>query len=557
MKKHLLLWIFLLFLPGLNHVCIASSDRLTSLLKTLDEMIENEKAYVDIKKLSIEGLKNSVKNNDLPKENIYHINKSLFLEYKSYLSDSAILYLNKNLDIAYDLNDSLKINETVLDCATLYSSLGLFKESLDILEKLNWKKLDKEKRILYYLCLRSIYGGIAQYTLDNRGKSNYWRQHSLYTDSALITIGNPKHPEYMRIEETRLREDGKLDDAIKINDKRLQEVKEFSPQYATIMFHRSLLFRKKGDTVNEKICLALSSISDVQSAIKDNASISILANILYREGDINRAYQYMSFALTNASIYNTRLRSSDLVNVQTIIEKTYHEKSEKQKHNLHKYLILISMLSLFLVISAFFIYKQMKKREVINKRIKEANSHLGILNKQLLDVNSQLEKTNSIAREANHIKEEYIGYFLNTCLEYIDKIDNYRKMVNKKLQERQYEDLFRTTKSASLKEDELKELFINFDTMFVHLFPNFVDKFNDLLVDDAKMILKKGEILNTELRIYALIRLGIQDSVKISNFLGYSVNTIYNYRTKIKNKANIPREDFEWTVKQIGVFYKG
>lgn len=198
----------------------------------------------------------------------------------------------------------------------------------------------------------------------------------------------------------------------------------------------------------------------------------------------------------------------------------------------------------------------MKKMTIISKSEEEANAHLAVLNKQLLDMNSQLKKTNSDAREANHIKEEYIGYFLNICLGYIDKIDNYRKMVNKKLQEKKYEDLLRIVKSTSLKEDELKELFINFDTMFIHLFPNFVEKFNDLLVDDAKIILDKGEILNTELRIYALIRLGIRDSVKISNLLGYSVNTIYNYRAKMKNKANIPREDFEWTVRQIGTFYK-
>jgi hypothetical protein len=360
----------------------------------------------------------------------------------------------------------------------------------------------------------------------------------------------------MRIEEARLREAGKLDEALEINDKRLQGIKEFSPQYAMIMFNRSLVFRKKGDIENEKICLALSSISDIQSVIKDNASIQILANILKREEDINHAYKYISYALTNARTFKTRLRSSNLVNIQDIIEKAYHEQSEKQKQNLHRYLVMISILFLFLVFSVFFIYKQMKKMVIINECAKNANADLTLLNKQLLDMNFQLDKTNSNAREANHIKEEYIGYFLSICIEYIDKIDNYRKMVNKMLRERQYEDLFLLTKSTSLKEDELKDFFTNFDTMFVHLFPNFVEKFNDLLLDDAKIILKKGEILNTELRIYALIRLGIDSSVKISNYLGYSVNTIYNYRTKIKNKAIIPREDFERTVSQIETFYK-
>jgi len=553
--KKTLLRIFFIFLSGLSPFCIAA-EQLSFLVKTLDEMIENDKVYVEMKERNIEGLKNSMKNNALSKDNIYYINKSLFLEYKSYKSDFAISYLNKNLDIAYDLNDSLKINETALDCAFLFASLGFYKEALDAIDRVNQKLLTMDTKFSYYLCMRNIYGGIAQYTLDNRHKESYWEQNRIYTDSALMITGKSEHPEYIRLEEVLLREANKLDDGLKLNDKRLEGVIKYSPQYAIIMFQRSLLYRKKGDIENEKICLSLSAISDIQSAIKDNASISILANILFQEGDINHAYTYISFALSNANICKTRLRYGELVNVQTIIEKAYHEKSEKQKQNLRKYLVLISILSIFLVIAAFFIYKQMKKMTVISASVEEANAHLAVLNKQLLDMNSQLKKTNSDSREANHIKEEYIGYFLNICLGYIDKIDNYRKMVNKKLQERKYEDLLRIAKSTSLKEDELKELFINFDTMFIHLFPNFVEKFNDLLVDDAKIILNKGEILNTELRIYALIRLGIRDSIKISNLLGYSVNTIYNYRAKMKNKTNIPREDFEWAVRQIGTFYK-
>jgi hypothetical protein len=169
-------------------------------------------------------------------------------------------------------------------------------------------------------------------------------------------------------------------------------------------------------------------------------------------------------------------------------------------------------------------------------------------------MNTELKRKNHEVAEANHVKEEYIGYFLDECSKYIDKLDNYRRMVNKKLQVRQYEKLYTITKDNSLKENELKELFVNFDTMFVNLFPDFVNEFNSLLLDGEAIVLKKGEILNTELRIYALIRLGISDSSKIANFWGYSVNTIYNYRAKMKSKANISREDFELEVRKIGAF---
>ena len=198
----------------------------------------------------------------------------------------------------------------------------------------------------------------------------------------------------------------------------------------------------------------------------------------------------------------------------------------------------------------------MRKGILISKRLKETNLELNELNQKLHNMNNELRKINYEVVEANHIKEEYIGYFLDQCSKYIEKLDDFRKSVNKKIQSKEIESLYKSTKNNDLKENELKELFSNFDIMFTHLFPDFIEKFNSLLQDGEHIILKKGEILNNELRIYALIRLGIDDSGKIANFLGYSVNTIYNYRTKTRNKAKISREDFEWTVKKIGTFRK-
>jgi hypothetical protein len=273
-----------------------------------------------------------------------------------------------------------------------------------------------------------------------------------------------------------------------------------------------------------------------------------------QEGDIDRAYQYVRFSLDNINDYNTRIRSSEILNIQAIIDKAYQKKNAEQRSQLRIFLILVSILSLLLAISAFYTYKQMRKGILISKRQKETNLELNNLNQKLHIMNKELRKINYEVIEANHIKEEYIGYFLDQCSKYIEKLDDFRKMVNKKIQVKEIESLYKSTKNNNLKEDELKELFSNFDIMFTHLFPDFIDKFNSLLQDDEQIILKKGEILNNELRIYALIRLGIDDSGKIANFLGYSVNTIYNYRTKTRNRAKISREDFEWTVKKIGTF---
>ena len=171
--------------------------------------------------------------------------------------------------------------------------------------------------------------------------------------------------------------------------------------------------------------------------------------------------------------------------------------------------------------------------------------------KHLSVVRAHLERANEQLQMSNHIKEEYIGRFLKLCSTYIDRLDAYRRMVNKKLTGGQVEELLKMVRSRDVLDTDLKELYENFDTAFLHLFPDFVGKFNKLLQPEERIILRKGELLNTELRIFALIRLGIDDSSQFAEFLRYSVNTIYNYRAKVKNKACISRDDFETCVMKI------
>jgi len=551
MRKGLLFFIFVI--SGI-HLAYAKSE-LDSLFLDLDDKIKNSDTYIELKDNRIESLKAEKLKSDVSIEKIYSLNTLIYNEYRAYVSDSAIYYMNENLDIAYKLDDPKKINETSIEQALLFSALGMYKEALDILENVDRRYFDKQQLLNYYSAYRYIYAGLSAYTQNNRVKAQYYALSETYRDS-LFNVASPTSEEYLRIKETLLREEGKIDEAMKINDERLSQAGIGTPYYALVTFHRSLLYRRMKDTDMEKKYLILSSISDIQSAIKDNASIPILSNMLMAEGNVDRAYRYVRFSLDNINDYNTRLRSSEIISKQAIIDKAYQQKNEAHKKKLRIFLILISVLSVLLAISVFYVYKQMRKGIIISKRLKETNEELKDLNEKLHDMNNELKKINLEVMEADQIKEEYISYFLGECSKYIDKLDAFRKMANKKIQDKQVESLHKITKNSSLKEDELRELFINFDTMFIHLFPDFVEKFNSLLLDEEQIILKKGEGLNVELRIYALIRLGIDDSGTIANFLGYSVNTIYNYRAKVKNKAKIAREDFEWTVKRIGTFSK-
>ena len=196
------------------------------------------------------------------------------------------------------------------------------------------------------------------------------------------------------------------------------------------------------------------------------------------------------------------------------------------------------------------------RREVghANTRLKVLNDELQELNARLSDSNRCLQETNNRLAEVNYIKEAYIGRFLDLCSVYLGKLDAYRRSLNKMAMGGKTDDLFRELKSTQFVDEELEEFYRNFDTAFLHLFPDFVADFNALLTEGEEVVLKPGELLNTELRIFALIRLGIADSNKIAEFLRYSLKTIYNYRTKMRNKAKGIRDDFEKEVMRIGTY---
>ena len=249
-------------------------------------------------------------------------------------------------------------------------------------------------------------------------------------------------------------------------------------------------------------------------------------------------------AIDDASFCNVRHRAEEGASFYTIINTAYQQKEAKQKRELLFLLILISVLSVALIIALVYVYKQVKRLVKTRKELSYSNEQLAKLNAELHEINQNLE-------EANLIKEAYIAHFFNLCSAYIDKLENYRKLLYKKASKNQYDELVKLLKSNTLVEEELEALYKNFDTIFLKIYPHFVTHFNALLEETEQIQPKKGELLNTELRIFALIRLGITDSNKIAEFLRYSLRTVYNYRTKVRNKAKGERDEFEEKVKKI------
>lgn len=531
-------------------VKVAKSDTLDSLLLVLDKNITSCKIYSDKKDIRIRTLKEKLHLNQLSNETTYHLQESLYKEYKSYICDSAIFYLNKNIELAQQINDSYKLNESIIKLSYLLSSSGMYMEAIDVLKMVNKSSLSKEQLMNYFIAYDHVYGELGYYTQNHKIGTHYTLRSKMYKDS-IYQIASPDSEIYLSMEETRLRDEGKLQEALAINDKRLSQVTINSPEYAALMYYRALIFREQKEQDNYIRCLSLSSIADIRSAIKDHASLWMLAQALLDRGDLERAYQYMNFSWTESKFYNARLRAWQSADDLSLIDDTYQLMLRQRNSELKIYILIVSLLSLLLFIALCYIYRQVKHLRTARQNLLKVNTQLENLNKELQKINFSLQTANKDLAESNQIKEVYIARFIKLCSTYVDHLDTYRRMVHKKVLTNQITELLHLTRSNSILEEALNELYENFDSAFLNLFPNFIEQFNSLLQENEQIRPKKNNTLNTELRIFALIRLGITDSSQIAKFLHYSVNTIYNYRAKVKNKARISREDFEEVIANI------
>ena len=548
MKKNCLLC-FLLFFSC--HSAFAG-ESLDSLLNVLDKTIKEADTYVQIKENKLHELKKKARKTSPFSVERYNLNNDIYLEYKAYSSDSALHYLNENMLLARQLNDKERELKIQLELSYLLSSIGMYMEAADILNLIDRQTLPSSLLGYYYTCYEHVYfeSGAAQ-PRYKMFASRYAKLSHAYRDSMQVTL-DPSSATYLWLRETQLREAGKYDEALEFSDRRLAEASFGTPQYALVAYQRFRLFESMGKKDEHLYYLVLSAISDVRSAIKEQSSLMVLAQELNSKGDLKRAYDYINFSWEISQFYKTRLRSWMNITPLSMINGNYQDIIKQQNRELLIYITCVALLALLLVIALIYIYRQMKALSIAKKGLQEVNERLFSLNEELEEVNCHLRSTNLELSESNLIKEAYIARFFKLCSVYVDRLQAYRKLVNKKLQRGQVAELLKMTHlSNDIVTVEVQELYANFDSAFLHLFPNFVESLNALLLPEEQIVLKPDELLNTELRIFALIRLGIKDSSQIAELLHYSVNTIYNYRSRVKTKARVSRDDFEDLVAKI------
>jgi len=519
--------------------CIsAKSDTITdSLFNELNKAIENRGHYDSIKVQNILDLNRLLAANYgavSPKLQFY-IYLRLCKEYESFNFDSAFVNVIKLQQTAYKINDKVDIAISRMELGFVYLSSGMFKEAIDTLQSIQSNQLPDSLKIGYFGMMSRTYSDLDGYDKNKLLSSRYLSLTNDYIDSA-IRLCDSNSLGYLQLMGVKYIKNSNIEKGLANYEKLLQQFKLDAHNLAMTKAALSTLYKAKGRRDIEINLLIEAAIYDIKASVKETLAMRNLAQSLYEKGNIKEAYRFIKIAIDDASFYNARHRKEDLATILPIIEKREMESIQKQKKHIIQYSVSMTILSIIVVALFIVIYRQF-----IN--LKSAKN---IISK----INNNLQETNNKLTEANKIKEEYIGYYFNIYYEYIDKIEQFKKILNRKLTAKMYGDIETIVNNLDPKK-EREELYISFDKVFLKLFPDFVNKFNSLFNKEDRIVLKDDQLLNSDLRIFALIRIGISDMEKISKILGYSVNTIYTYKTKIKNKSIVENDEFERLIKEI------
>lgn len=521
--------ILLFFLP-----CIFAYGKVNTKtgLDSLDYYLSQKDKFDNIKETRINSIKDRIQQEQSDLESLYFSYDHLFHEYRSYIYDSAYICGEKLYDVACALNDHEKITAALIKKGFGYLSSGLFKECFDLFSSIDISNCSDEIKIDYYTTKARLYYDIADYNNNKDFILEYHARGNEIIDSAITLLPVESPQFWSSIALKRMKSDN-YRGAIDAFQKVILSREYTEHDYAIATSSIAHLFTLQGKTKEAKMYLIRAAIADIKSSTKETVALRNLAQILYEEGDIVHAASYIRHALDDAYFYNARHRQLEISQILPIIEKERMSIVEKQKNRISNFTIFISILLIILLVAFFVIWKQLRDLNKAKKTI---------------------QRTNDSLLETNKIKEEYIGYFFSLNSEFIDKLEEFQKYVKKKAMEKKYDELTKMPRNINPRK-EREALYVRFDQIFLKMFPDFVEKFNELLKPEEQIHLKESELLNTDLRIYALIRLGIHDNEKIAQFLDYSVNTIYTYKTKIKNKAKYSNEDFKKKIMEIKSVY--
>lgn len=473
----------------------------------------------------------------------YVLADSIYQRYSAYVNDSAVAWAIRSGKIAKALGDSAALAKSTLNLVTQYAKSGYYTEANGYFNMIHVSALPADIRVQYYNVGSDLYGNSGYSADDPYTKQIYWKRSEELRDS-LYAIVPHNSTLYLQNRVQELVNNKMADEALRESNKWMKLVKAGTHDYAIMAYYRSEVYHTARDTMRQKEWLAKSAIADISNTVMDQASLWMLAAIIYNEGDIDRAYRYMDFSWQCVSHFSAHKRAWDVTPILTVINSSFQQKTQSANRRLTVLIILVVLFSL--TVLCMLIYLQKKHHE-----LSEAQKALAESNRQLRATIEKLHKTNAQLHESDRVKDKYIGQFFSMCSSYIDKLNNFRAKVRRKLKAGQKQEVMDMTDPDVMEAEEHKALMNNFDDIFLSLYPSFVDEFNALLKPGCSVRPVGKERMNATLRIFALIRLGITESSRIAEILGYSPNSVYNYRARAKNMAACQRNEFEDRVKAV------
>lgn len=529
--RKLFRYAFIAVLAALYSCAEPAPSPLEDKLVRLDTELGKMDEYVKTKEAKISTIRSMLSSGSLTPEQKYSVLGQLYQECVAYQFDMAKDILEQQEVIASELDDQSMMNSAVVEKAMLYTTAGMFLEAQQLFERLDTTTFNYQQKITWYNARQKFLHDYQEYVRTSGITVPEVEKVRVYQD--MILQNTPKDsPLNHHIYIMRLIEQQKWEEAYDENLRIILGQNPESRDYAVQCYWQGFIcenLEREDETIEWWI---ESAICDIRGAIKDNAALCSVAIKLNTSTDTDRAFRYIRISLDDALFYNAKLRKVQIASTFPLIEAAYRNSRDMQMRDRNRSLVMMSVAVLLLLLFSVFVVRLNRKRRRTAEEVAAKNVQLDTYMKSIVSVEDDLRRTNLDLVEANAAKEEYLGLFLSMCSGYLDKL--------------------RKTISREQYEAELKNFYKTFDTSFLSLYPTFVDELNALLTEEGRLVPKEGDLLNTELRIFALIKLGITQSSHIASLLRYSVNTIYNYRAHVKNSALSDRGNFEEAIRKIG-----
>lgn len=517
------------------------------LLERIDYMIDNDKHYQDIKENELKHLKQLAFDAEDDKTRLLFLD-SIYRAYSAYRYDSAYAYMQRGLELAKKVNDTYYITLNQINRASVLSVRGFYSKAEGLLQTLNPETMPYKLKLYYYFTYAWLY--------------NYWESYAQNSDYAKDFRTQRKH--YMNLLLQNFKEDSRntvyynylLGENIYLDEPtskqslyHFMKAVKMSPAksriHAMSAYGVARYYKLTGNFDLYEKYLVEASVSDGLCQLKETVALQKLAYFLFKKDASNskRAAKYIQHTMEDAQFFNNRLRMMEISNILPVIASANQQAAEKSRARFLFGFIGVSVALIIILILSFVNNRQKNKLKKNKQEIEEQNEKQKEMNAQLTQLNQQLIETN-IKRET------YMRLFMDISAAYISKLSDYRKLVSRKIKANQTADLQKTLNTHKMEEEESQMFYNRFDKAFMELYPGFVTELNKLLLPECQLELPTTHTLTTEIRIYALMRLGVTDSQEIATLLYYSTQTIYNYKSGMRAKAK-NRETFENDINRL------